>query len=218
MQRGCFTSGEGARVLDVPCGFGRHARLLARRGIMVVGVDLSRAMLAEARRSGPEAGLCFVRADMRRLAYRGEFDAVLNLYTSFGYFSPRENRDVLRRMARALKPGGRILIDHRDRDRDVRLPGRWWERADDGTLASWEMKLDRRIGCWSGEWTFVSPAGQRSVRPFRHYVYTLRQWKRMFHKAGLRVTSAWSDCGQPYQQGTGPRLLVIGTKPRTRRR
>ncbi len=204
---------RGTRVLDVPCGFGRHARFLARRGIMVVGVDLSRAMLAEARRSGPEARLSFVRADMRRLAYRGEFDAVLNLYTSFGYFSPRENRDVLRRMARALKPGGRILIDHRDRKHDVGLPGRWWERADDGTLAIWEMKLDRRTGCWSGEWTFVSPGGQRSVRPIRHYVYTLPQWKRMFHEAGLRVTSAWSDYGQPYRQGKGPRLLVIGTKP-----
>ena len=58
---------RGARVLDVPCGFGRHARLLARRGMLVVGVDLSRAMIAEARRGGSQPGLLFVRADMRRL-------------------------------------------------------------------------------------------------------------------------------------------------------
>ena len=204
---------RGARILDVPCGFGRHARLLARRGMLVVGVDFSRAMIAEARRGGPQPGLLFVRADMRQLAYQGEFDAVLNLYTSFGYFSPRENRDVLRRMARALKPGGWILIDHRDRDRDVRLPGRWWEQAHDGTLAIQEMKLNRRTGRWSGEWTFVSPGGRRSVRAIRHYVYTLSQWKRMFHAAGLRLTGAWSDYGQPYRAGKGPRLLVIGTKP-----
>jgi len=52
-------------------------------------------------------------------------------------------------MARALKPGGRILIDHRDRDHDARLPGRWWGRAPDGTLALQEMKFDRRTGRWS---------------------------------------------------------------------
>jgi len=204
---------RGARVLDVPCAFGRHARLLARRGMQVVGLDLSRAMITEARRGSAQPGLSFVRADMRRLAYQGEFDVVLNLYTSFGYFSPRENLDVLCRMARALKPGGRILIDHRDRDRDARLPGRWWERAHDGTLAIWEMKLDRRAGRWSGEWTFVSPSGRRSVRKIRHYVYTLDQWKRLFRAARLRLTGAWSDYGQPYRAGKGPRLIVIATKP-----
>src|SRR5690349_13648875 len=82
---------RGARVLDVPCGFGRHARLLARRGMLVVGVDLSQAMITEARRGGSQSGLVFVRTDMRWLAYQSEFDAVLNLYISFGYFSPREN-------------------------------------------------------------------------------------------------------------------------------
>jgi SAM-dependent methyltransferase len=205
---------RGARVLDVPCGFGRHARLLARRGMRVVGVDLSSAMLAEARRGGPQARLSFVRADMRRLGYRGEFDAVMNLYTSFGYFSPRENLAVLRRMARALKPGGRILIDHRDRRYDARLPGRWWERASDGTLVLQAMRLSGRTGRWSGEWTFVGPGGRRSVRPVRHYVYTLPQWRHMFRAAGLRLTRAWSGYGRPHRPGRGPRLIVAGVRPR----
>src|SRR4030095_4458010 len=156
---------RGARVLDVPCGFDRHARLLARRGMLVVGMDLSPAMIAEGRRGGRQPGLSFVRADMRQLAYQSEFDAVLNLYTSFGYFSPRANLDVLRRMARALKPGGRILLAHPDREREARLSGRWWDRAADGPLALQEMRFDRSTGRWSGEWTFVSPNGRRSVRP-----------------------------------------------------
>jgi SAM-dependent methyltransferase len=203
---------RGSRVLDVPCGFGRHARLLARRGMQVVGVDLSPAMLAEARRGGAAPRLTFVRGDMRRLDYEGEFEAVVNLYTSFGYFSPRENLDVLRRMARALRPGGRILIDHRDRDRDARLPGRWWDRLPDGTLSLQAVRLDRRTGRWSGAWTFVSPRGRRSVREIHHYVYTLAQWRRMFRAAGLRLTAAWSDYGQPYRRGLGPRLLVAGER------
>ena len=204
----------GARVLDVPCGFGRHARLLARRGMRVVGVDLSPAMLTEARRGGTKPRLTFLRGDMRRLRYESEFDAVVNLYTSFGYFSPRENLDVLRRMARALRPGGRILIDHRDRDRDVRLPGRWWDRLPDGTLALQAVQLERRTGRWSGEWTYINPRGRRSVRAIQHYVYTLMQWRRMFRAAGLRLTTAWSDYGRPHRRGKGPRLLVMGVRPR----
>jgi len=203
---------RGARILDVPCGFGRHARLLARRGMLVVGVDLSPAMLTEARRGGAEPRLKFLRGDMRRLGYDSEFDAVVNLYTSFGYFSPRENLDVLRRMARALRCGGRILIDHRDRDRDARLPGRWWDRLPDGTLTLQGVRLNQRTGRWSGEWTFVSPHGRRSVRAIRHYVYTLTQWRRMFRAAGVHLTAAWSDYGRPYRRGKGPRLLIMGVR------
>lgn len=205
---------RGARVLDVPCGFARHARLPARRGMRVVAVDLSAAMIAEARRGGPKPGLVFTRADMRRITYQREFDAVLNLYTSFGYFSPRENLDVLRRMACALKPGGRILVDHRDRRHDAKLPGRWWERAPDGTLVLQEMKLDRGASRWSGSWTFVSPGRRRSVRALHHYVYTLTEWERMFRAVGLRLTGAWSGYGRPYRAGKGPRLILVGAKPR----
>jgi SAM-dependent methyltransferase len=111
---------RGTRVLDVPCGFGRHARLLARRGMVVVGVDLSSAMIAEARRSGPQPGLSFVRADMRRLTYQGEFDAVLNLYTSFGYFSPHANLDVLRRAPASMASHISRVVRSPDAPRVVR--------------------------------------------------------------------------------------------------
>src|SRR4029434_8542781 len=85
---------RGARVLDVPCGFGRHAGELARRGYTAVGVDLSPLMLREARKAHRERNrLQFIQNDMRRLSYRAEFDAVICLFTSFGYFSERENVD-----------------------------------------------------------------------------------------------------------------------------
>src|SRR3984893_10207108 len=135
----------GARILDVPCGYARHAVGLARRGFRVVGVDLSRAMLAEARRRFVERPrLTFVRGDMRRIAFRAEFDAVVNLYTSFGYFTPAQNRAVLRRLARALRPGGRILIDHRDPAHDATLPQRLWYRAGPRRFILEDRRFDRR--------------------------------------------------------------------------
>src|SRR4051812_29134056 len=76
----------GARVLDVPCGQGRHAHLLAETGFDVDGFDYSADLLARARERGTGARLRYTRGDMRTLPARwaGQFDAVLNLFTSFG--------------------------------------------------------------------------------------------------------------------------------------
>jgi SAM-dependent methyltransferase len=101
--------GAGMRVLDVPCGEGRIAGRLAALGCDVVGVDNNEPFLelARARHPGPEYRV----GDMRELAYEAEFDAVVNWFTSFGYFDPATNDAVLAAFARALRPGGRLLLD-----------------------------------------------------------------------------------------------------------
>src|ERR1700741_1726595 len=83
----------GMRVLDVPCGEGRIAGRLARRGGEGVGGDYTAARVAVAREHYPEA--TFELGDMRELAYEAEFDAVVNWFTSFGYFDPATNDNVL---------------------------------------------------------------------------------------------------------------------------
>jgi SAM-dependent methyltransferase/GNAT superfamily N-acetyltransferase len=99
----------GMRVLDVPCGEGRISGRLAGMGCEVVGVDYTEAWIELARKQYPE--VTFEVADMRSLAYDQEFDAVVNWFTSFGYFDPQTNDDVLARLARALRPGGRLLLE-----------------------------------------------------------------------------------------------------------
>jgi SAM-dependent methyltransferase len=99
----------GMRVLDVPCGEGRIAGRLAALGCDVVGIDNNERFveLARARHPGPQYRV----GDMRELAYDTEFDAVLNWFTSFGYFDAPTNDAVLSAFARALRPGGRLLLD-----------------------------------------------------------------------------------------------------------
>jgi SAM-dependent methyltransferase/RimJ/RimL family protein N-acetyltransferase len=99
----------GRRVLDVPCGEGRIAGRLARIGCEVVGVDYTEAWIELARTQYPE--VTFQHGDMRSLPYEDEFDAVVNWFTSFGYFDPQTNDRVLASFARALRPGGRLLIE-----------------------------------------------------------------------------------------------------------
>jgi len=92
-------------LLDLGCGAGRHARAIAAGGLRVVGLDLSRELLAAAE------GVARVRADMRRLPLAGVFDAAASFFTSFGYFDDDENRGVLGEVARILRSGGVFFLD-----------------------------------------------------------------------------------------------------------
>ncbi len=99
------------RVLDLCCGLGRHAIPLAARGYQVTGLDRSADALAEARRRDG-AGVAWVEGDMRDLTpLPGPFDAVLNLWQSFGYFDAAANTAVLQQIHDALRPGGRFILD-----------------------------------------------------------------------------------------------------------
>jgi SAM-dependent methyltransferase len=106
----------GEDVLDAPCGHGRIANLLAARGCRVVGVDNSPRFLAlaeaDARRRGVEAE--YRLGDLRELAFEARFDAALNWFTSFGYFDAPTNRALLRAFRRALRPGGRLVLEQRN--------------------------------------------------------------------------------------------------------
>ena len=95
----------GSRVLDVACGAGRHARVLAGLGHRTVGVDLSRDLLAEAR------DVSCVRGDMRRLPFHGSFDAATSFFTSFGYFDDAGNRATLESIAASIRSGGVFFLD-----------------------------------------------------------------------------------------------------------
>ena len=114
----------GDRVLDAPCGHGRISNLLAARGIVVVGVDASGLSLQKAKTDAANAGVTvdYRAGDLRDLPLgpNESFDAVLNWFTSFGYFDDDGNQRVLREFHRALRPGGQLLLETIHRDAFVR--------------------------------------------------------------------------------------------------
>ena len=205
---------KGSRVLDVACGTGRHAVRLARRGASVLGVDVTPAYLREARRAARgTAGARFLRADMRRLALPAEFDAAVNLWTSFGYFDdPSDDMRTLRGVARALKPGGLFLIDMIDYDAAKRRgQTKHWMKRSDGAYVLEEALF---LGGWDpkivNEWTVLRPG-----KPARRSRFVVRGYgrARMFaalRKAGLKPLKTWGALSEGAPAGT--RLVVLSVK------
>ena len=102
---------KGAKILDLPCGNGRHSIVMAELGYDVRGIDLSERNICEAMLC-EMPNLHFQESDMREPLYTNYFDVVMNLFTSFGYFdTEEENINSMRAIAQSLKPGGTLVID-----------------------------------------------------------------------------------------------------------
>lgn len=107
------------RLLDLCCGYGRHALLLAQRGYQVTGLDRDAAALAEAQRRTSAAGqqVTYVQGDMCQLEkVVGPFNAVISMWQSWGFFDEDTNRAILRQIHRSLTPDGRLIMDLYNRD------------------------------------------------------------------------------------------------------
>lgn len=104
---------NNAHLLDLACGRGRHAVQLADNGYRVTGIDLSKENIAFANNHFAREGLNFVQGDMRDDLGNRQYDAVVNLFTSFGYFNTqKENQQVFDNIFQALKPNGCFLFDY----------------------------------------------------------------------------------------------------------
>ncbi len=190
----------GASVLDLACGYGRIAIPLAQRGLQVTGLDLSDVLLGQARTAAREAGvqIRWHQGDMREIPWNDEFDAVISVFTSFGYFADdRENLRVLERVRRALKPGGLLLIDVMNRDWRVRMDvdRHWFEAGELIVLA--EPWLDPVAGRTGETWRWLE-GGEWQSMEFDVRIYTATELKTMTESAGLRwvtVYGGWS--GEP---------------------
>jgi SAM-dependent methyltransferase len=204
----------GARVLDVPCGGGRHAVELAARGFAVTGVDLSAEFLDAARSAAGARGVtvAWEHREMRDLPWPGQFDAALCFGNSFAYLDDQGNADFLAAVARALKPGGRFALETGIVAESF-LPNfqqrRWYELG--GLLFLVHNRHDHVRGGFETEYIFVKE-GQVERRIGWQRVYTFNELARLVAAAGFGEIEAFGSVTRELFRLGSDRLYLTATR------
>ncbi len=134
---------ERSSILDLACGRGRHSIHLYDKGYRVVGIDLSNNSIAYAKQFEKE-GLKFLRDDMRTFDLHKQFNAVFNLFTSFGYFENiADNHQVLGNVHKHLQPGGLFVMDYFNSIKVEQMMLPFEEKEIDGVTFVIRKKIDK---------------------------------------------------------------------------
>ena len=190
---------QGARLLDLCCGMGRHSMALEEFGFEVTGVDLSKVLLQEAIKQGSDGHVTWINGDMREVPLSEPFDAIVNLFTSFGYFDEDEqNEQVLHEIHRLLKKKGRFIIDFLNPIYvKAHLVAQSERKEGDLTIRETRAIED---GCVRKR-IVISETGE----PDRHYLEQVKLYERpmfeaMLQKAGLHIMYTAIMRGRPTQR------------------
>lgn len=205
----------GAKVLDLCCGMGRHSLSLAEKGYDVTGMDLSEVLLNEARKEPEADRIRWVQGDMRELPFAdGEFDAVVNLFTSFGYFEQDdEHIRVLKEIRRVLRPGGRFIIDFMNPPYVQRHLKPYTEREDDGLKIEERRKIED--GFVKKHITIIpqnGDGGEKREYDERVKLYTLERFTDMLAEAGLELEEVRGSYDEKKYEPDSPRMIFVGKR------
>jgi SAM-dependent methyltransferase len=198
------------RVLDMACGSGRHSLELRRRGFSVVGADISPDLIEIARRDAAEAELevDFVLSDLRDLDFDSEFDLVLNLNDgAIGYLeSDEENLRTFEVISRALKPGGRNLVQLPNvLYAKERLPQRSWIPASD-MIELVEHRWDKKTRRMEGKMVaarFGEVLEDLDGIEFSQRLYSVEELRQIYASVGMELVTVYHGSGRPREPKAG---------------
>jgi len=210
---------ETRQILDIPCGFGRHAELLAQRKYIVKGVDNSKLMIQEASKrlsklsKGIQKRLDYEISDMRVFSKPDSFDAVLNLFTSFGYFeNSKENKMVLENLCISAKVGGIVVLDIRNLALDItEFSSSNWTREskiDDVTVV---QKLDPISYRHTLTYRYQKE-GKKKEKVAVFQEYSLSEIKMMFKENNCVVEKTFGNFRGESYTPESQRLIVVARR------
>jgi SAM-dependent methyltransferase len=206
---------EGSKLLDCPCGYGRHSNELSSRGIDVVGCDINSVHLGKAKKNAEDRALKtdFRKKNMIELDFQGEFDAVINMFYSFGFFeTDEENMKVLENFYNALKTGGKFLM-HTDVNM-TRIESGKYKFDENRPLVSGNSlrviddynKETKRI---EGVWIITDKDGKSKEVDYSVRVYTKEEFTEMCLAVGFTKVTVYSDWdGSEYCEDAEDMIII----------
>jgi len=206
---------SGTKVLDLCCGMGRHSLSLAEKGYEVTGMDLSDVLLREAKQTDGSENVNWVQGDMRELPFADEeFGAVVNLFTSFGYFKEdAEHVRVLKEIRRVLRSGGRFIVDFMNPPHVKRHLKPYSEREEEG------LKIEERRTIEDGfvkKHITIIPqngdGGKKREYDERVKLYTFERFANMLAEAGLELEEVRGSYDEKKYEPDSPRMIFVGKR------
>ncbi|HYA98843.1 MAG TPA: class I SAM-dependent methyltransferase [Ktedonobacteraceae bacterium] len=207
---------QGSRMLDLCCGHGRHAIPLAQRGYLVTGQDLSEVFLHEAEKEAEAKGVHvdWVHSDMRNIPFANAFDAIINIFTAFGYLETQnDDQEVLKQVSKALKPNGLFLLETLHREALIRhFEPHMIEHHPDGLIVLEERNFDLLTSRANVKITMIYPDGERKEYGHAARVYSLTELAQMLNRAGLQVKAYFGGWNNQELTIDSFRLIVLAQK------
>jgi SAM-dependent methyltransferase len=208
--------GQGASILDVPCGMGRHSFELARLGYRVTGLDLSEESVAQARSQAHATGLTidWILADMTqvdKVCGEQQFDGAFCFGNSFGYADYQTTIEFLLSVSRSLKRGAGFLLDTGLAAESLlpTLQTRRWLLVRDTYFLS-EATYDASSSRLQTRYTFIRDnVVQKGTATY--FIYTVAELKRLFAMCDLTVESLYGTTKKD-EYALGTRLLLVSRK------
>ena len=217
-----------AAILDLACGYGRLSIPLAQEGYRVTGFDFSEYLLNIAQQKAKDVGLdvCFVKGDMRDLHFDNEFDAIINIFTSFGYFdNVEDDLAVLRGVQRGLKRGGYFLMDFANSARKMswlyengdidqetgELVSEQSETLSNGITVNQVERLDVGTLRWEMKRSWLEKGKERSYRT-NVRMYFLAELRQLMKQSDLIVEQVFGDFDASPYQADSRRILILSRK------
>jgi len=206
----------GSRLLDIGCGYGRHAMELAARGYRTVGLDLSLPLLIRATDAARRVGVNvdFVHGDMRDMTFDSEFDGAYCFFSTYGYFDDETNRRVAAGICRSLRPGGRLVLELLNRDCLIGdLPTRvWWQGH--GCVVLEEVDFNYFTSRLEVQRQIILEDGRQLVQDISIRLYSLHEIGKILHHAGFRVleVSGSFELRNRFYGTESRQLLIVAEK------
>jgi len=213
-------------VFDLCCGIGRHSVVLAERGFRVVGVDLSPEFIARAGEMAVERNVAekveFRVGDMRKIGnvlkdYEQKFNAVVNLYTSIGYYDEETDKDVLRQVLGLTSPKGILVIETKNRDSLIRhFRHKDIDYVNDDLVLIEERSLNLENSRMESVWKYYRKKENdlKFLDAFEvdHRVYSLHELKRLAESSGWTYQTCYGSLNLEPLTMDSNRMVLIAKK------
>ena len=186
-------------AVDLACGTGSVALLLAKKGLQVIGVDLSEDMLCQANQKAQEQNLqiMFLQQPLQRLRLARGVDLAVCALDSMDYITnPEDCREAIARVYRVLNPGGCFIFDVNTPEKLRAMDGQVFLDEDDDVYCVWRGEFEEETNVCSYAMDLFQRRGDVWVRSFeehREYAYSAQQLIDYLRQAGFTAIEVYAD-------------------------